>query len=302
MSRSPALGLARALRVARHALWATVFATCSLGAPALRAESARAHATPRLTRERTAAENACFDQHELGQELRQGGKLLDSGAAFRACAARECPAAVQSDCERWSTEVAAEVPRVGFRVTFEGKPRSDASVSIDGSPQPDALGGAIALDPGVHPYRVSLPGANPFDGELELRAGEPARQIVLALHATEPEPTRSVPTLSWVLGGVGIAGTASFIGFGLASRSLEHELEGSCSPLCSTAQIDRVQQRSLIANISLGIGLTSLASAAALYFLSKPDEPAAPGEPTLQLGLSPLDGGGALANVELRAF
>jgi hypothetical protein len=255
-----------------------------------------------VTREQSAAEDACFDQHELGQELRQGGKLLDSAAAFRACSARECPAAVQSDCERWSTEVAAGVPRVGFRVTFEGKPRSDASVDIDGSPQPDALGGAIALDPGLHRYRVSLPAATPFDGELELRAGEPARQIVLALHAPVAEPPRRVPTLSWVLGGVGIAGTASFIGFGLASRSLEHELEGSCSPLCSAAQIQRVQQRSLIANVSLGIGLTSLASAAALYFLSKPDEPAEPAEPTLQLGLLPLQGGGALANVALRAF
>jgi hypothetical protein len=279
-----------------------VFATSSLVCPALRAQSARARSAPRATPERSAADNACFDQHELGQELRQGGKLLESGAAFLACAARDCPAAVQRDCERWSTEVAAEVPRVGFRVTFERKPRTDASVSIDGSPQPDALGEPIALDPGVHHYRVSLPAANPFEGELELRAGEPARQIVLALHAPAPEPPRRVPTLSWVLGGVGIAGTASFIGFGLSSRSLEHELEGSCSPLCSDAQIDRVRQRSLIANISLGIGLTSLASAAALYFLSKPDEPAAPAEPKLQLGLLPLDGGGALANVELRAF
>jgi hypothetical protein len=302
MSRSRALRLARALRAARCAVWATALASSSLASGALHAESARVRASARVAPARSAADNACFDQHELGQELRQGAKLLESRAAFAACASRGCPAAVQRDCERWLTEVAAEVPRVGFRVTFEGKARSDASVSIDGIPQPHELAEPIALEPGLHRYRVSLPAASPFEGELELRAGEPARHIVLALHAPAAKPARRVPTLSWVLGGVGIAGSASFIGFGLSSRSLEQQLEGSCSPLCSDDQINRVRRRSLIANISLGIGLTSLASAGALYFLSQPAEPAAPAEPTLQLGLSPLAGGGALANVELRAF
>jgi len=274
----------------------------SLASRAPHAEPARVRAAARLAPARTAADDACFDRHELGQELRQGGKLLESRAAFAGCAARECPAAVQRDCERWLTEVAARVPRVGFRVTFEGQARSDASVSIDGTPQPDALAEPIALEPGVHRYRVSLPAASPVEGELELRAGDPARQIVLALHAPGAKPRRRVPTLSWVLGGVGVAGSASFIGFGLSSRSLEHQLEGSCSPLCSDDQIDRVQRRSLIANISLGIGLTSLASAGALYLLSKSEEPAAPAQPSLQLGLAPLAGRGALANVELRAF
>jgi hypothetical protein len=247
---------------------------------------------------RSEEENACFDRHELGQELRQAGKLVQSRAAFLQCASN-CPAAVQRDCDRWAREVAAELPKVTIAVQFAGKTRNDASVEIDDEPRADALASAVALDPGLHRYRVRLAGARAVDGELTLRAGEPIRQLALQLEPIE-QPSRHVPTLSWVLGGVGVAGGAGFLVFGLSSRSLEHDLERSCAPLCTNEQIDRVRQRSLIANVSLGVGLASLASAAALYLLSEPEEATAE-PPVVELGLVPL-AGGALGNVQLRAF
>jgi anti-sigma factor RsiW len=246
--------------------------------------------------QRTPADSACFDQHESGQELRQGGKLLESRSAFLACAASECPGAVQRDCERWSSEVEAQLPSVVFRVSLDGSARTDASLSIDGTPQPNAL---VVLDPGLHRYRVALPAASPQEGEFELQAGQPLQQVALELHALEPRGR--VPTWSWVLGGVGLASSATFIGFGLSSRSLEHKLETSCAPLCSDHQIDRVRQRSLIANVALGVGLTSLLSAGALYILSRPKEPNESGRPTLRLRVVPVDGG-ALGNLQVRAF
>lgn len=251
---------------------------------------------PSTTPERSPAESACFDQHELGQELRQGSQLLESRAAFLACAASPCPSAVRRDCERWSSEVSAQLPSVVFRVSLDGRPRVDASLSIDGALRPSALTEPVRLDPGVHHYRVLLAGTSPSEGELELEAGEPLRQVALEL-----APRGRVPTLTWVLGGVGIASTASFVGFGLASRSLERDFEASCSPLCSEQQIDRVRRRSLIANISLGLGLTSLATAGALYLLSRPKGANETDPPTLQLGLVPVDGG-ALGSLRLRAF
>lgn len=247
---------------------------------------------------RSEEENACFDRHELGQELRQAGKLVEGRAAFLQCASN-CPAAVQRDCDRWAREVSAELPKLSVRVRLEGKARNDASIEIDGEPRADALASSVALDPGLHRYRVRLAGARAVEGELTLRAGEPTHQLALELEPLEA-PSRRVPTLSWVLGGVGIAGSAGFLIFGLSSRSLEHELEHTCAPLCSNEQIDRVRQRSLIANVSLGVGLASLASAAALYLLSDPEQ--APAEqPALELGVVPL-AGGILGNVQLRAF
>jgi hypothetical protein len=92
---------------------------------------------------------------------------------------------------------------------------------------------------------------------------------------------------------------AGFVGLGLSSKALEQDLERSCAPFCTDSQIDRVQQRALLANVSLGIGLGSLAAAAVVYFLSAP-EPAA--EPTLELSLVRLDASGGFAQLRLRPF
>jgi hypothetical protein len=290
-------GVSRALelRLARGRTTGT--AVSLLCVTLLRAQLAQS-AEPRSSpAERGPSDNACFDHHEIGQELRQGGKLLESRSSFLACAAEECPSAVQHDCERWSREVAAQLPSVVFRISLDGKARKDASLSIDGVPQPNAL---VVLDPGVHHYRVVLAAASPQEGDLELQAGQPLHEVALELRALEPAAT-GVPTWSWVLGGVGVAGTAAFIGFGLSSRSLERELEASCAPLCSDEDIERVRQRSLIANVSLGVGLASLVTAGALYLLSRPEEPSAPEPARLQLGLLPVQGG-AVGNLQVRAF
>jgi len=191
-----------------------------------------------------------------------------------------------------------QLPRVSFHVTLDGEPRSDARVSIDGGQETDADGTPIALDPGAHRYRVLLGDAHASEGDLQLRLDEPTRRLEVSLH-TATAAGHPIPTLSWVLGGVGVAGVAGFVGLGLSSRALEQDLERSCSPLCADSQIERVQQRALLANVSLGIGLTSLAAAAVVYFLSAP-EPAA--EPTLELSVLRLDTSGGFAQLRLPRF
>jgi hypothetical protein len=289
MRRPTALRLACGLTVAASSVAAAPLAAKP---PQKRAEAVQ-------PAPRSEEENTCFDRHELGQELRQAGKLVESRAAFLQCAASNCPSAVQRDCDRWAREVSAALPKLSVRVRFAGKARNDASIEIDDEPRADALASAVALDPGLHRYRVRLAGARSVEGELTLHAGEPAHRLSLELEPPD-DGSRRVPTLSWVLGGVGVAGAAGFLGFGLSSRSLEHELEHTCAPLCTNEQIDGVRQRSVIANVSLGVGLASLASAAALYLLSDPEQPPAE-QPPVKLGVVPV-AGGALGNVQLRAF
>src|SRR6185295_183372 len=170
MLRPVALRLACGLTLA--ASW---LASAPLAAkpPSKRAEAVQPAPLP------SAEESACFDHHELGQELRQAGKLLESRAAFLECAASNCPTAVQRDCERWSREVVAELPKLELAVRFAGKPRNDASVEIDGEPRADALASAVVLDPGLHRYRVRLAGTRGVEGELTLHAGEPTHQLSL---------------------------------------------------------------------------------------------------------------------------
>lgn len=241
--------------------------------------------------------SSCFDQHERGQELRQAGKLLESRAAFGRCASAHCPAAVQHDCQAWSTELDTELPSVMFRVSVSGQPRADARVEIDGHWRQEAPARPVKLDPGLHELHVSAPSASPLYRQLELRAG--AREHLALNLSALPRRSRPVPTLSWLLGGVGLAGTAGFVAFGLSSRALEEELEQQCSPVCSEESIDRVRQRSIIANVSLGVGVSSLAAAGALYLLGSSDKPEEAG---LKVGVAPVRGPGAICNLQLRTF
>src|SRR5688572_28662844 len=139
--------------------------------PPAKSRTPQPRSAPAPALERAPAGSSCFDQHELGLELRQGGKLLESRAAFTRCASAECPAAVQRDCQQWSSEIEAELPSVMFRVDVAGQPRSDARVMIDGQLRRQALAQPVRLDPGLHDLQVSAPAAMPLQRQLELRPG-----------------------------------------------------------------------------------------------------------------------------------
>jgi len=285
-------------RNARWALWAWAAWSASALSPATVWAGGGVSRRAAAPAANAPLDDRCFDQHELGQELRQAGQLLSSRRAFLACQAPSCPSVVRQDCSSWAAEVDKQLPRVAFAVTLDGAPRADAQISVDGQPPLDAESGAIQLDPGAHRYRVVLGDALASEGNLQLGLNEPARRLNVPFHSA-PAAGHPIPTLSWVLGGLGVAGAAGFVGLGLSSRALEHDLERSCAPLCSQSQIETVQQRARLANASLGIGLGSLAAAAVVYFLSAP-EPTA--EPKLELSLVRLDAGGAFAQLQLREF
>jgi hypothetical protein len=76
-----------------------------------------------------------------------------------------------------------------------------------------------------------------------------------------------VPTLTYVLGAVGVAGMAGFAVLGIMGQSEQSNLGKTCSPNCSSDDIDVVHTRYLGADISLGIGAAGLAAAALTYIL-----------------------------------
>ena len=87
---------------------------------------------------------------------------------------------------------------------------------------------------------------------------------------------------------------AGFVGFGLATRSLESHLQDTCSPRCTDSQVDAVDRRALFADVSLGVGVAALAVAGTLYF-TRPAE-----TETVRLEASVLPyGGGAQGSILL---
>jgi hypothetical protein len=84
---------------------------------------------------------------------------------------------------------------------------------------------------------------------------------------------RSIPTGTWVMGGLGLAGVATFAVFGSMAKSKASELD-ECSPRCPESQRDLADQGKrdqTIANIGLVVGGIGLATAAGFYIFQSSD-------------------------------
>jgi hypothetical protein len=97
------------------------------------------------------------------------------------------------------------------------------------------------------------------------------------LPAEPPPPAPSNPNklrpYAYLLGGVGVAGMASFTVLGLLSNSTYNDLQSVCPHGCPPGkqnEIDRGKTEETIANVSLATGLAGLAVGTTLFFLSMP--------------------------------
>ncbi|MFC1642577.1 hypothetical protein ACFL5O_07805 [Myxococcota bacterium] len=215
--------------------------------------------------------------------------MRDSRQRFLVCASGACPRLVQSDCLRWATEVDAQIPSVVFRVTVDGEARMDAKVIMDGEVLLARLTGkALEVEPGMHRFRFEVGTFNSIEQNVIVGEGEKLRVLSVAFDSPATDhrlpserraamspagPTtavrtkRKVPAGSYVLAGLGTVGVASFTAWGLSSRSLKTDLEETCAPGCTQNRIDEVYRRAVIADVSLGIGVASLAGSLAWYLL-----------------------------------
>jgi hypothetical protein len=84
----------------------------------------------------------------------------------------------------------------------------------------------------------------------------------------------------WPLGGLGIAGIGTFTYFGLEGKAEENTLRGKtgCAPKCTPTQLEPVETKFLVANVSLGVGVVALAAAVIVALLH--ESSAAPTTPT----------------------
>ncbi|AKV02651.1 hypothetical protein AKJ09_09314 [Labilithrix luteola] len=223
----------------------------------------------------------CLDSAVVAQRLLKARKLLEAHASLVMCASEECPRVVRRDCAQWLTEADAAQPTVVIAL-HDARDRdvTDARVTIDAQPMPDALGGrAIPLDPGMHSVKVERDGATAVTEQVVVREGEKARSIVIRLPAkagedwakvqpapAEPSPSRKeevrapVSPITYVLAGIGVVGLGTFAVMGLKGLSDRNSLctNGTCPP----SAFDQVRTQYIVADIGLGVGAVSLALAA----------------------------------------
>ena len=220
---------------------------------------------------------ACVDAHADAQKLVLDGKREDARARLASCTHEECPAPVKVECAKLLAEVDASRPRLAVEVAVDGAP-SPARVTLDGAPWTSEA----AIAPGAHLVRVEAPGLPPVERRLLLEA-EPRRHAV-RFELTRPPatlgaataPTRPVPTLTWTLGGLGLASLGLAAWFAHAGRVEQASLQAGCAPACSAEAARPMRRDYLVADLGLAAAALSLGGAA-WTFWSRPTVRAAVG-------------------------
>lgn len=211
-----------------------------------------------LTAAAQMTKSVCIDANTRGQDLRREEKLSGARDQFRACSDVACPSIVRDDCTRRLDEVNSAQPTVVFGAKDESdNDLSAVRVLLDGAPLAERLDGtALAVEPGEHVFEFVARGAPRVTRTFVIREGEKDRRerVNIPIGAAPPagttlasSPLRASPgpidvpvtatadgasstarTLGWAGVGVGAAGVAAGITFGLLAKSAADEQTTDC--------------------------------------------------------------------------
>jgi hypothetical protein len=252
---------------------------------------------------------ACVSAYQDAQSLRKDDKLRAAKEQLVHCASDACPAVLSRDCTQWLREVEEALPSVVLTVTGpDGNEAVDVHVTLDGAPLVDRLEGhAVTIDPGVHTLRFVIAGSDPYEQRVVIREGEKLRPLAVAFprstSSAPPPPSappttveqRPIPTVVYPFAAVGIVGLAGFGAFALDGLSKKSTLD-QCRPNCAQSDVDSARRTFLIGDLSLAVGVVSLA-AAAYFFFDRPSVDATASSRTPRLDVMVGAGG---ATVGLR--
>lgn len=227
----------------------------------------------------TAAGRAdeCADAYELTQSEQQAGRLLLARKDARLCAAT-CPPALASDCARWDSQIATQIPSFIVRArSADGAPLR-VEVMVDGAPATLTDVGSIEAEPGRHRIVIRHAGTS-VETPVELVAGvrnqpveitiaeEPPPAVPVSIRETTMAPAppeerpHGIPGWRWAIGGAGLATLATGAGVSISGEVLASQLRSECKPHCTQAQADEVVQRWVIGGAMMGVGSAMLLTA-----------------------------------------
>jgi hypothetical protein len=254
----------------------------ALSLVALAVVPARAHAQTK---------EECVAAFDRGQALREHAKLRAAREQFMECARDACSAPLRKDCAAQLEEVTRDLPTIvlGARDAL-GDELTGVRVWIDQEPAKiDQSGLSVQVDPGPHMVRFEDASGARVSLHAVLRMGEKNRPVIAvftsraatsALEAPPPSSTPSrtgipptpqagPPFWAYLATGVGVVGLGVFTAFAISGHTEKERLVASCAPACDDAQVNGVKTRYIAADVSLGVGVVSLAIAAYLFLSQK---------------------------------
>ena len=131
----------------------------------------------------------CLEAHGRGQDQQESGHLALARDSFAVCSQPSCPGLVQSDCARFSEELARLSPSVTFAARDDGtQDLPDTEVYVDGALVARNLeeGRTFDIDPGRHAVRFVHRGRSVLLNVI-VSEGEHGRPVV-ATFADRAEP------------------------------------------------------------------------------------------------------------------
>jgi hypothetical protein len=278
---------------------------------------------------------SCAGSYTEAQTKEAAGRLLEARQLYLQCARGSCGAFLLSECTTRHARLDSDIPSVVPVATEKsGAPRADVEVTLDGEPFAEWLDGrSLQVNPGLHEFvfhmddgltvsekvmilqgdrnrriAASVPNKESNVAEVapptaasthEDASDKPKRHLVRTARSSQTapkEPAQSSHALSWVLGGVSALGGGGFVLLSAWGKK-DNDLLQRCAPSCQQASVDRVKQRYLAADVSLGVGAVALSSALLIYALSgSSSERPARNESAYSLDVHPTTGAGALAS------
>jgi len=137
----------------------------------------------------------------------------------------------------------------------------------------------------------------------EDRSEPPEPHLVRPAKSAQPPPRKTAPSadghaVSWALGGVSVLGAGGFVLLSAWGKK-DNDLLQQCAPSCQQASVDRVKQRYLAADVSLGVGAAALSGALLIYALSgSHSERPARSASAYSMDVHPTTGTGAVASLK----
>jgi hypothetical protein len=253
----------------------------------------------------TDEKTTCVESYGNSQQLRRDHQLGRAREELRSCSRAACPALVRTDCIAWLDAVQAAFPSLAIRAVKDGGDIANVKVIDDNEVIAARLdGSSLEVEPGEHTFRFETDGAPPVVVKLVVREREKDRVVPVTFASSSGAPdavapaelpgsSRPVPPGVFVLGGVGVAGFATFGVLGLIGKNAESSLDNTCKPNCSQRAIDKVRTEYIVADVGLGVGAAALVSAGVWYFLRPRRIDEAPPSPS-GVALVPARGGAAL--------
>jgi hypothetical protein len=210
---------------------------------------------------------ACLAASDSAQDLRDDGHYRRAREALTTCARDVCPAVVRRDCAQWLAELEESAPTVIFGARdASGNDMTAVRVSFDGETVSTAIDARpVLVDPGSHTVRFEVAGWSPIEQRVVLRAGDKNRILAARFDsrtAVRSGVSRGVPPASWVLAGVAALSFASEAYFGITGLDDRSRAQSQpCAPHCAPSDVDAIRTKFVASDISLGLGVLSLASA-----------------------------------------